>query len=118
MFLLPSFHVSTFHMSRNCNYYCNNCKSWLSIPATAIKELDKLENLFYSRCDLSQQCMYCDCGDLMIENQIIKKKLMFLHHIANLPESTLANQFYQIQRKMKFPELYEECSAVLTHFVI
>ena len=104
-------------------FLLNNCESWLSIPATAIKELDKLQNLFYRvLLDVPTGCpipaMYWDCGDLTMENRIIKKKLMFLHHIANLPESALANQFYQVQRKMSLPGLYEECSEVMTQFDI
>ena len=104
-------------------YLLNNSECWTPLTENAVKSLDNLQNLFYrvllgvpTGCPIP--AMYWDCGGLTMENRILKKKLTFIHHVANLPETALASQIYQVQKKMSLPGLYQECSHYLTQFDI
>ena len=104
-------------------YLMNNCESWTSLPTTAIEELDSLQNLFYRvLLQVPTGCptpmMYWDCKGLLMSNRILMKKLMFLHHVATLDESSIAHQVYCTQKKLMLPGLVEECSGFLAMFQI
>ena len=45
---------------------------------------------------------------------MILKKLMFLHHLSQLSDVTLAKQIYNIQKEKSLPGLVEECSNILS----
>ena len=53
-----------------------------------------------------------------MRNRIIKKKLIFLHHIANLDRSSLAYKIYEVQVRLALPGLVEECQPFLVRFGI
>jgi hypothetical protein len=85
-------------------YLTNNCESWTGLTDTAVQELDNLQNLFYrvllqvpTGCPIPM--MYWDCGGLLMRNRILKKKLMFLHHIATLSQESIAYQVYCVQKR-------------------
>ena len=70
-------------------YLLNNSESWIDISDKSIEALDQLQNQFYrvllqvpTGCPIA--ALYWECGGLLMRNRIIKKKLIFLHHIANL----------------------------------
>ena len=44
---------------------------------------------------------------------ILEKKLLFLHHLATLPEESLARECFEIQRELKLSGLYLECEDTL-----
>ena len=46
-------------------------------------------------------------------NKIIKKKLLFYHHILHLPHDSLAWQIYDVQTKLALPGLIQECEEML-----
>jgi hypothetical protein len=48
----------------------------------------------------------------------LKKKLMFLHHIATLSQESIAHQVYCVQKKLTLPGLVEECNEILAKFEI
>ena len=48
-----------------------------------------------------------------MKNRILQKKLLLLHHIAKLPEDTLAKEIYNVQKKLNLPGLVEECNEFL-----
>ena len=60
--------------------------------------------------------IYWDCGGMLMEYRIVKKKLMFLHHLANLDDSSLAKQVYDVQLKLGLPGLIKECEQYLVKF--
>ena len=45
--------------------------------------------------------------------RILLKKLLFLNHIATLPDTCLAKEMYNIQKELHFPGLVQECEAFL-----
>ena len=71
----------------------NNAECWLDISSKTIQELEKLQLMFY-RCLLSvgSGCpipsLYWETGGIMMKYRIIKKKLLFLHHVTTLPSSS------------------------------
>ena len=54
----------------------------------------------------------------MIEYRILEKKLLFLHHLATLPEDTLAREVFEVQKKLALPGLVQECQQFLVRFGI
>ena len=74
-------------------FLLNNCDSWTGIDESTITELDKLQNLFYRvLLQVPVGCptpmLYWDCGGLLMENSILRTKMLFLHHVATLsPDS-------------------------------
>ena len=54
----------------------------------------------------------------MMDNRILQKKLLFLHHLVTLPEDSLAREVYEIQARLDLPGLVKECQDVLALFDI
>ena len=53
-----------------------------------------------------------------MENQVIQKKLLFLHHLHNLSENSIANKIYRTQKKLSLPGLVQECNNFLAQLQI
>ena len=62
--------------------------------------------------------LYWDCGGLTMNHRIVQKKLLLLHHIANLEDDSLAKQVYTIQSKLLLPGLVQECQKYLVQFEV
>ena len=45
--------------------------------------------------------------------RILKKKLLFLHHLSTLPDQSLAREIFEIQKIFEFPGLVQECRETL-----
>ena len=50
--------------------------------------------------------------------RIAEKKLLFLHHVATLPEGSLAKEILNVQTRMSLPGLAQECQEWLVRFKI
>ena len=61
--------------------------------------------------------LYWDVKRLLMSNRILKKKLLFLHHVATLDEGSIAHQVYKTQKKLHLPGLVEDCNEFLTNNV-
>ena len=80
----------------------HNADTWLNISKKTVKVLD---NLFHRFCQkiywVGSGCpkpnYYWQSASLKFSNIILKKKLNFIHHIANLPPDALANEVYELQ---------------------
>lgn len=48
-----------------------------------------------------------------MSNRILQKKLLFLHHLANLDQSSLAYEVYQEQIRLNLPGLVSECQEYM-----
>ena len=67
-----------------------------------MKILDDLFNLFYrSLFRIGNGCpktnLYWQCASLTVDNIILQKKLLFIYHLANLPQDSLAYEVFSIQ---------------------
>ena len=50
--------------------------------------------------------------------RIIKRKLLFLHHVATLPSDSLAKEILEVQTRLSLPGLVQECQEWLIRFEI
>ena len=50
-----------------------------------------------------------------MEHRIAKKKLLFCHHLVNLPEDTLASEVASMQATLSYPGLISECEVLVRH---
>ena len=58
--------------------------------------------------------MFWQTGTYLPEVYILKQKLLFLGHLARLPNTSLANQFYVAQKRNEnFPSLVKELASYL-----
>jgi hypothetical protein len=53
-----------------------------------------------------------------MEFRILERKLLFLHHVATLPNSALAKEIYNVQTQLNLPGLAQECHDFLVKFGI
>ena len=96
----------------------NNCETWVDIDQTTIDLLDELQNMMY-RSLLSTPkstptpALCWDMGGILMKYRIIIKKMIFLNHIQNLGEKSLAKEVQAVQQKLKLPGLTKEC----VHFI-
>ena len=73
----------------------NNADTWQEISHRTIHKLEQLQ-LSFLRCLLGvgtgcpKPLLYSETGVMLMEFRILEKKLMFLHHLSNLPETSLA----------------------------
>ena len=48
-----------------------------------------------------------------MEFRILQKRLLFLHHVATLPEDSLAREVFQVQEDLNLPGLLQDCQEFL-----
>ena len=57
-----------------------------------------------------------ETGGLLMEHRIAQKKLLFYHHLINLPETSLAYEIAATQTAMCFPGLMMECAKLMESY--
>ena len=86
----------------------NNAETWQDIRRKSLDDLEKLQITFL-RCLLGvgTSCpiplLLSETGSLLMEFRVMKKKLMFLHHLVNLSESSLAKEVLTLQIDNNLP---------------
>ena len=96
-----------------------NSECWTNICNPEIDRLEKLQLRFY-RTILSvgtgcpRPIIYWDTGGMMMKYRIIKRKLLFFHHLATLSTGSLAKEIFEVQKQMNLPGLVSECHHILT----
>ena len=95
-----------------------NSECWIKMPNAVLQKLEKIQLRFYramlavgSGCPLP--IIYWDTGGMMIKYRIIKRKLLFFHHLENLSDDSLAKQIFEIQKSCNLPGLAKECLIIL-----
>ena len=90
-----------------------NSEVWIDINDKTIKQLEDIQLRFYrtlfavgSGCPLP--IIYWDTGGILMKYRILKQKLVFYHHLANLPTDSLAGEMFQVQKQMNLPGLVNE----------
>ena len=95
-----------------------NAETWLDTPRNTF---DRLENLQYILIrsllavpnSAPLPALNWDVGQMSIEHEINKKKLMFLHYLINLDKSFLASEIFNVQKDMNFPGFIPEVKSLL-----
>ena len=102
-------------------FLMNNCETWVEIAPRTIESLDNLQNMFYRyllatprSCPIP--ALLWETGGMMMEHRIAKKKLIFYHHLVNLPVDTLAYEVASLQATLSYPGLVSECEELRTHY--
>jgi hypothetical protein len=96
----------------------NNCGTWTHMSTQSVEKLDKLQNLFLQTLfAVGQSCprpaLCWDTAMSTMQTRIDKSKLLLLHHIKNLDDSSLAKQVYKEQTEHGWPGLVDECGSIL-----
>ena len=100
-----------------------NSECWYEMAPKDIDELDKLQLMFLrTLLSVGSGCptptLYSETGAVLMQLRILHKKLIFLHHVATLPEGSLALDTLKVQEKFNFPGLVQECKQFLAEFRI
>ena len=101
----------------------NNADCWMNITNKTVEELDKLQ-LMFLRCLLAvgsgcpTPLLLSETGSVKMEFRILERKLLFLHHVATLPDSALAKEIYNVQTQLNLPGLAQESHKFLVKFGI
>ena len=96
----------------------NNCETWIDINEETVNKLEDLQFTMY-RTLLSTPkstpppALCWDFGSLSMKFRIIKKKLLFIHHVINMDETALAKQIQNVQQKYFLPGLTKECQSLI-----
>ena len=102
----------------------HNCEVWIDMSKKTLKELDKVQHKFLrvalavgTGCPIPK--LYTETGTMLMSNRVLLRKMLFLHHVATLPPSTLARQVYDWEcQHTDYPCLVTECQTLLTEFGI
>ena len=95
-----------------------NSDSWQEISPNTIQELENLQLQFY-RCLLAvgSGCpipsLYYETGGMLMELRILQNKLLILHHVATLPDDSLAREVFQVQEELHLYGLLQDCQEFL-----
>ena len=101
----------------------NNSECWQEVSDKTIKELDNL-HLMFLRCILAvgSGCpipsLFWETGSIRMQYMILQRKLIFLHHVATLPETALARQVYEVLTRLTLPGLVDDCQEFRINFGI
>ena len=79
--------------------------------------LDDLQNQFLRNLLATPRscpipALMWETGTISMENKIIKKKLLFYHHLTHLPHDSLAWEVADIQTRLALPGLLAECEEL------
>ena len=102
-------------------YFSSEC--WTDISKETLKKLTDLHLLFYRSLLASGRGapiggLFWFLGQLLPENLLMQKKLLFLFHLANLPSDAIARKIYEEQRRLKFEGLVSDCRLYLAELNI
>ena len=102
-------------------FLLKNSETWIEIQKKTLDLLDNIQLLFL-RCLLKtprtclRPILLWDSGLLSMCHRIAIRKLMFLHHLKNLPHNSLAYEIMQVQETFSYPGLIKECHCLLEHY--
>ena len=98
-----------------------NAETWQDIDNKTMATLEKLQYDFLRHLlSVGSGCpiplLLSETGTLMMEMKILQKKVLFLHHLENLPETALAKEVYNAQKRMSLSGILTDCSSFLAKF--
>ena len=100
-----------------------NSETWAEISKKSIDELEGIQmNFLRTILGVGKGCpipmLFSETGTLLMEYRILQNKLLFLYHLEQLPESSLANQVYKTQVRHGIPGIASECQEFFSKFEI
>ena len=100
----------------------SGCEVWMDMSPKTLKKLEDTNSLFLpnlfgvSKRGCPTVSLYSESSTLLISNQILLTQLLFLHHIATLPRTALANEIYQTMKVNNYPGIVKNCQKYLTEW--
>ena len=99
-------------------FLLNSAETWIGLPKKGEELLNEIHMYFMRRVlKVPISCpipiMYHDLGQVLMKNQVMKKKLLFLFHISSLAEEEISKKFYRKQKEESLPGLVNECGKWL-----
>ena len=95
-----------------------NSECWTGITSRTMEDLEDIQRRFLrhlvgvgSGCPIP--ALYWETGCMPIKYRILKNKLIFYHHLATLPSSSLAQEIFSPQESLELPGLATECQDFL-----
>ena len=100
-----------------------NGECWFGIDKSATNTLENIQYSFLrSILGIGTGCplplLLSETGMILMELRVLKKKLIFLHHLTHLGEDTLAHEILSVQNNLDLPGLVSECKDFLNHHQI
>ena len=102
----------------------SNSECWIDIPKKAVNILTSvvcsfLRSLYSTPKSCPIMALFWDTGTLLVPNYIILKKLLFYHHLLQLPNTALAKQIMNKQKEEKSEfGFVSECESFLSELDI
>ena len=95
-----------------------NAETWTDISPISIQSLEDIQYLLLQRIfnvprTTPRAALRWDTATISIEMQIAKRKMLFLHHLINLDESSLAKEIFEVQQADNLPGLVNECKSLI-----
>ena len=87
------------------------CEVWTDITPKTMKKLEYTNSLFLanlfgvSKRGCPEASLYIESSSLLIPNQILLSQLLFIHHIATLPLTSLARETFEEMKIHNYPGL-------------
>ena len=99
----------------------NNCETWTQIDKKTIGVLEDIQLMFFRNMFATPRtcptpALLWESGGMLMEVRIDRKKLLFYHHIWNLPDNSLAKNIAVNQTKLNYPGLMTECKMLLVKY--
>ena len=91
---------------------------WTEISADDIQSLEDIQYLLLQRIfsvpkTTPHAALRWDTGTGFLEMKISKRKLLFLHHMINMDDKSLAKEILDVQNSKHLPGLVPECRSLL-----
>ena len=99
-------------------FLLNNSETWVEIDKKTLDMLDNMQfmflrYLFKTPRTCPKPALLWESGAMQMSHRIAIRKLMFLHHLTNLPSNSLAYEVKQVQEKLAYPGLIKECNDLI-----
>ena len=99
----------------------NNSETWTNLENKTLEVLENIQLMFYRNLFATPRtcpvpALLWETGGMLMELRIDKKKLVFFHHIFNLPEKSLAKEIAETQIKYNYPGLVTECLMLMKKY--
>ena len=102
-------------------FLLNNSETWTEMSKKSVETLDELQCMFYRYLMATPRscpipALLWETGGITMEHRIAKTKLLFYHHLINLPEGSLALEVANTQKTLSYPGLVEECHTLIDKY--
>ena len=103
-------------------YLLNSSGTWIGMKKSTLEKMNRIQNKFLQRIlqvtSAVIPLMYWDLGQMIMVNQILKRKLLLIHHISHLDTNSLAFKVYQQEKLHGLPGLFQEVKEELSNLGI